>query len=103
MTRGGSETILSGDPVEGTMRRSCRKCDAEHFVAGSGDYWSEEDIQIMVCVCEEEDFDIEIEWSVKNLDSMSATVIVALGRMIGELSGVGPLADILRRKSRERY
>jgi hypothetical protein len=40
------------------MRRTCHGCGGEHFVAGSGRYWSDIGIQIMVCVCEEEDFNL---------------------------------------------
>jgi hypothetical protein len=54
---------IAGDPMEGTMRRTCRQCDAEHFVAGSGDYWSDEDIQTMVCVCEGEGFQVAVGYS----------------------------------------
>lgn len=54
---------VCGDPDEGTMRRTCRGCGREHFVAGSGEYWSDEGIQIMVCACEEEDFNIAVGYS----------------------------------------
>jgi hypothetical protein len=60
---GGEVFGISGDPVEGAMRRACRGCGVEHFVAGSGDYWSDDEIQILVCVCEEEDFNVAVGFS----------------------------------------
>ncbi|WP_433593697.1 hypothetical protein [Nocardia sp. CA-145437] len=60
---GGGVFGVTGDPEEGTMRRECRGCGAEHFVAGSGEYWSDINTQIQVCVCEEEDFNIAVGFS----------------------------------------
>jgi len=54
---------VAGDPAEGAMRRTCRECGAEQFVAGSEDYWSEDETQVMVCVCEGEHFDVAIGYS----------------------------------------
>lgn len=60
---GGDVFGVIGDPADGTMRRECRGCGGEHFVAGSGKYWSDINTQIQVCVCEEEDFNVAVGYS----------------------------------------
>jgi hypothetical protein len=54
---------IDGEPDAGSVRRTCRGCGNIHYVADSGEFWSEIGTQIMVCVCEAEDFNIAVGYS----------------------------------------
>lgn len=67
---GGSVFGVEGnleDPAEAMFadaaRRTCRACEHQQYLADSGEYWSEDRTFISVCVCEEEDFNIAMGFS----------------------------------------
>jgi hypothetical protein len=60
---GGEVFGVMGDPDGGTMRRTCRACGNEHFLADSKEFWSEIGSHIMCCVCEEEGFNLAMGFS----------------------------------------
>ena len=62
-TCGGEVFGVAGDPQGGTMRRTCRGCGNDGFIADSAEFWSEIGIHIACCVCEEEDFNIALGFS----------------------------------------
>ncbi|SBT44147.1 hypothetical protein [Micromonospora auratinigra] len=67
---GGQVFGVTGDVVEGAVRRTCRGCGAEHFIADSGEYWADITPAVMVCECggdadgDEEDFNVAVGYSV---------------------------------------
>ena len=45
------------------VRRTCRACGHQQYIADSENYWDEEQLYISVCVCEEEDFNVAVGFS----------------------------------------
>src|ERR1700754_5128972 len=60
---GGDIFGVVGDPDGHTMRRTCRRCENEHYLAGCEPYWSDIGIHIMCCPCGEEDFNLALGFS----------------------------------------
>jgi hypothetical protein len=64
---GGQVFGLHGDLEEHAAKRICRGCKAEHFIADSGEYWTDMNPGIMVCECDgdgdEEDFNVAVGYS----------------------------------------
>jgi hypothetical protein len=87
---GGRVFGVRGDLDEHLAKRICRGCGAEHFIADSGEYWSEINTGIMVCECDgdgdEEDFNVAVGYSLyADGDGIRAIAItsrcVACGRL----------------------
>ncbi len=47
---GSVQFLLEADDNEGTARRSCVKCKAEHFICDSGEYWEDSEPEKWRCV-----------------------------------------------------
>jgi len=66
---GGDVFGIHGDLEEHAAKRICRGCDAEHFIADSGEHWDDSRSGIMVCECdgdraaESEDFNVAVGYS----------------------------------------
>jgi hypothetical protein len=64
---GGQVFGVQGDLEERAVKRICRGCGAEHFIAESGEYWDGMKPAIMVCECDgdgdEEDFNVAVGYS----------------------------------------
>lgn len=89
-TCGGHVFGINGDLEEHAAKRICRSCDAEHFIADSGQYWDGTRSGIMVCECDgdsdEEDFNVAVAYSLyARGDGIRAIAItsrcVACGRL----------------------
>ncbi|MEU0156534.1 hypothetical protein [Micromonospora fulviviridis] len=87
---GGHVFGVYGDLEEHAAKRICRGCDAEHFIADSGEYWDDTRSGIMVCECDgdgdEEDFNVAVGYSLyADSDGIRAIAItsrcVACGRL----------------------
>lgn len=60
---GGTVFGLVVDDDDGVAQRVCRSCDAEHLIADSGDHWEHSDAGDAACVCESEDFEVAVAYS----------------------------------------
>ena len=54
---------VDGEADEGSVRRTCRACGNVHYVADSGEFWSEIGIEVRACVCDAEDFNMAVGYS----------------------------------------
>jgi hypothetical protein len=81
---GGQIFGVHGDLDERLVRRTCRGCGAEHFIADSGEYWNDtRTAAIMVCECDgdEEDFNVAVGYSLYD-DNVGIRAIAVTSRCV---------------------
>ncbi|MEV4630469.1 hypothetical protein AB0J90_29830 [Micromonospora sp. NPDC049523] len=84
-TCGGHVFGVHGDLEERAVKRICRGCGSECFIADSGEYWHDASPGVMVCECDgdgdEEDFNIAVGCSLY-VDGVGIRAIAITSRCI---------------------
>lgn len=79
-------------------RRTCRSCGQQEYLADSGEYWSENHAFISACVCEEEDFEIAMGFSLYTGDNMGIRALAIATRCLA-CGKIGTYAEWMERSS----
>ena len=55
---------LEADDLEGTAKRSCIDCGADHFICDSEEYWDEANPKRWICVCGSDTANLGVAYSI---------------------------------------
>ena len=63
---GNTAFYLEYDEDEGVAKRTCSKCEKEHFICDSEEFWSDAEPQKLVCECKGKLVEIGVGFSISD-------------------------------------